>query len=167
MALLGRAGATMFMGARGSMCELIAWGRWQSLRVARKHVAKWDSLPWTAGVVPWPQVESGTPTMWRYEFEPFRAWEFWPRRQFMRDGDDGWKAKGSNAEGIGRCVSRCGEDAAAIDVIQGTKRTVQVGANKGRCQSSVKRRCANKETVQSSRKRECEIVVSDEEPTST
>ena len=47
-----RAGATIITRAGGSMCELMAWGRWRSLQVARKYVAKWDSLPWTGGVVP-------------------------------------------------------------------------------------------------------------------
>ena len=110
-----RAGATMFTRARRGMCELRASGRSRSLRLARKYVVKWDSLPWTGGVVPWPQVEGGTPTTWGYEFESFRAREFWPRRQFMwDDDDDGWETEGSNAEETGKCLPQCGEDAAKV-----------------------------------------------------
>ena len=135
-----RAGATMFTRPAGSMCELMALGRWRSLRVARKYVAKWDALPWTGGVVPWPQVEMGTTSKWRYGFEPFRAREFWPKRQFMRD--DGWETEGSDAEGVGKCVRGCGDTTSTADVGQGVKRAAQVGTTESKAQSSVKGRHA-------------------------
>ena len=39
----------MFVRAGGSMAELMAWGRWRSLHVARKYVARWDAMPWIGG----------------------------------------------------------------------------------------------------------------------
>ena len=50
------AGATMFMRAGATMPELLQWGCWKSLRVARKYVARLDGLPWTPSKGPWPVI---------------------------------------------------------------------------------------------------------------
>ena len=95
-----RAGATMFMRAGGTMPELLQWGRWKSLRVARKYVARWDGVPWARGKVPWPVVIPGSVGDWRYEWREFKANNLWPPRQFIRDTDLQWCTDDSGAEDV-------------------------------------------------------------------
>ena len=40
-----RAVATMFISRGATMPQLLQWGRWRSLRVARKYIARWDRAP--------------------------------------------------------------------------------------------------------------------------
>ena len=119
------------------MAELMARGRWRSIRVARKYVPRGDAMPWTAGMVPWPRIIPGVPTKWRYDLEPFRAKEFWPQRQFIRDHDDGWETEGSDAEAVG--ISVLGKHGAngVSEVVQGVKRSnVAVGDGESGDQAS-------------------------------
>ena len=95
-----RAGATMFMRAGGTMPELLQWGRWKSLRVARKYVARWDGVPRARGKVPWPVVIPGSVGDWRYEWREFKANNLWPPRQFIRDTDLEWCTDDSGAEDV-------------------------------------------------------------------
>ena len=72
---------------------------------------------------PWPRIMPGVPTKCKYDPEPFRAKEFWPQRQFIRDHHDGWETEGSDADGVGATV--LGERGACgvPEVVQGAKRT--------------------------------------------
>ena len=82
-----RAGATMFLRAGGTMAELLQWGRWKSLRVARKYIARWGGVPWTKGQVQWPVIIPGSVGDRRYEWKEFEASMLWPSRQFVRDSE--------------------------------------------------------------------------------
>ena len=125
-----RARATMFARAGASMSHLMAWGRWRSLRVARKYVA------WTGGLVPWPRVIPGTPTKWRFDFEPFRAREFSPAQQFVRDQDEGWEVEGSDAKGVGESLAAIQKGPEARDVVQGAKRVLDMDGSAVRTEGS-------------------------------
>ena len=60
------------------MPKLLQWGRWKSLRVAKKYVARWDGVPWARGKVPWPIVVPESVGDWRYEWREFKANNLWP-----------------------------------------------------------------------------------------
>ena len=139
------AGATMFVRAGGSMAELMAWGRWRSIRVARKYSARWDAMPWTGGMVPWPRIIPGVPTKWRYDLEPFRAKELWPQRHFIRDHDDGWETEGSDANGVGAAVLGAHGACGVSEVVQGAKHTtVEVADGKSGDHASKRSRAGSK-----------------------
>ena len=95
-----RAGATMFLGASGTMPELLHWGRWKSLRVARKYIAGRDGVPWTKGQLSWPVVVPGSVGDWRYEWKEFGARRLWPSRHFIRDTHLEWVPDDSGAEEV-------------------------------------------------------------------
>ena len=95
-----RAGATMFMRAGGTMPELLQWGRWRSLRVARKYLARWDGVPWARGKVPWLVIVPGLVGDWRYEWRDFKASSLWPPRHLIRDTDLEWCTDDSGAEDV-------------------------------------------------------------------
>ena len=103
-------------------------GRWKSLRVARKCVARWVGVPWTKGQVPWLVVILGSVGDWHYEWKEFKASRLWPSRQFIRDSKLEWVTDESGAEGLDEAP---GAPAVQFDVDvpgQGIKRRAQTGA---------------------------------------
>ena len=89
-----RLGATMFIRNGATMPELLSWGRWRSLEVARRYVARWDDCPWEDSNLPRPTLLPGPGGCWRFEKGSRTSRSLWPSSVLSRS--DVWESDGSD-----------------------------------------------------------------------
>ena len=94
-----RLGATLLIRHGATVQELLAWGRWRSVKSARRYVATWEDRPWTNEHLPRPALVEGKVGQWQFIKGTARtARSLWPMSLSAGRQLDGWRSDGSDAD---------------------------------------------------------------------
>ena len=94
-----RLGATLLIRHGAAVQELLAWGRWRSVKSARRYVATWEDSPWTHEHRPRPALVEGEIGRWQLIKGTARiAKSLWPMSLAAGRRLDGWRSDGSDAD---------------------------------------------------------------------
>ena len=61
-----RLGATLLIMHGATIQELLAWGRWRSVKSPRRYVATWEDSPWSDEHLPRPALVEGKIGQWQF-----------------------------------------------------------------------------------------------------
>ena len=81
-------GATALARLSLSIMEIMAWGRWRSVTVARRYISRWADADWEELEIPVPQLVPATQDGWRFVVGPAKVEHLWPASLVARDRRD-------------------------------------------------------------------------------
>ena len=94
-----RLGATLLIRHGATIQELLAWGKWRTVKPARRYVATWEDSPWSDEHLPRPAVVEGKIGQWQFIQGTTRtAKSLWSMSVAVGRRLNGWRSVGLDVD---------------------------------------------------------------------